>query len=73
MIGSTFQMILKDLMIKIFWGIKKKLLKELLMAKGMSVQAQTVHPVRTAIDQRGEQTINKDAKTTVNIQILLKK
>ena len=43
------------------------------MAKGMSVQAQTVHPVRTAIDQRGEQTINKDAKTTVNIQILLKK
>ena len=42
-------------------------MKELLMAKGMSVQVQTVHPVRTAIDQRGEQTINKDPKTTVNI------
>ena len=48
-------------------GYQKKLLKELLMAKGMSVQAQTVHPVWTAIDQRGEQTISKDAKTTVNI------
>ena len=42
-------------------------MKELLMAKGMSVQAQTVHPVRTATDRRGEQTINKDAKTTGNI------
>ena len=41
--------------------------KELLMAKGLSVQAQKVHPVRTAIYQRGEQTINKDAKTTGNI------
>ena len=39
-------------------------LKPLLMLKGMSVQAQTVHPVRTSIDQRGEQTINKDAKTS---------
>ena len=39
-------------------------LKPLLMLKGMSVQAQTVHPVRTSIDQRGEQTINKDAKSS---------
>ena len=39
-------------------------LKKLLMAKGMSVQAQTNHPVRTSVDQRGEQTINKDAKTS---------
>ena len=39
-------------------------LKELLMVKGLSVQAQITHPVRTAIDQRGEQTINKDAKTS---------
>ena len=29
----------------------------------ISVQAQETHPVRTAIDQWGEQTINKDAKT----------
>ena len=48
-------------------------MKELLMEKGMSVQAQTVHPARTAIDQRGEQTINKDAKTTGNIKIFLRK
>ena len=37
------------------------------MTKGMSVQAQTVHPVLIAIDQREEQTINKDAKATDNI------
>ena len=44
-------------------------MKELLIGKGMSVQAQAVHPVRTAIEQRGEQTINKDkAKTTVRYQ-----
>ena len=42
-------------------------MKELLMTKGMSVQARTVNPVRTAIDQRGEQTINKDANTTGNV------
>ena len=41
--------------------------KELLMTKGMSVQARTVNPVRTAIDQRGEQTIYKDANTTGNV------
>ena len=38
----------------------------------MSVQAQIAYPVRTAIDQRGEQSINRDAKTAgmalVNIQ-----
>ena len=42
-------------------------MKELMMAKGVSVQAQTVHPVLTAIGQREEQTINKDAKGTGNI------
>ena len=30
---------------------------------GLSVQAQSNYSVRTATDQRGEQTINKDAKT----------
>ena len=29
-------------------------LRELLMVKGLSVQAQITHPIRTAIDQRGE-------------------
>ena len=38
-------------------------LKELLFPCGLSVQAQETHPVRTAIDQLGEQTINEDAKT----------
>ena len=35
------------------------------MAKRMSVQ--TAHPVQTAVDERGEQTINKDGTTTGNI------
>ena len=38
-------------------------LKELLFPCGLSLQAQETHPVRTAIDQPGEQTINRDAKT----------
>ena len=33
---------------------------------GISAQAQTKHAIRTATDQRGEQTINKDAKSTGN-------
>ena len=39
-------------------------LKSLLKNNGMSVQAQEKYPCRTAIDQRGEQTINRDAKTS---------
>ena len=39
-------------------------LKELLLPCGLSVQGQETHPVRTAIDQQGEQTINRDAKTS---------
>ena len=39
-------------------------LKCLLREKGMSVQAQEHFPLRVAIDQRGEQTLNRDAKTT---------
>ena len=34
-------------------------LKKLLLPCRLSVQAQEAHPVRTAIDQRGEQTINR--------------
>ena len=39
-------------------------LRELLRKNGMSVQAQDHYPHRTSIDQRGEQTINRDAKTS---------
>jgi hypothetical protein len=35
---------------------------------GLSVQAQDRHPLRTATDQRGEQTINRDAKTAGGIK-----
>ena len=38
-------------------------MKTLLKGKGISVQAQNSHSVQT-IHQRGEQTINRDAKTT---------
>jgi hypothetical protein len=31
---------------------------------GLSIQAQEKHPLTTAADQRGEQTINRDAKTS---------
>jgi hypothetical protein len=56
--GSYYVQILKhiDLM---FPG-----LKDLLLKGGIGVQAQVNHPLRTAVDQRGEQTINRDAKTT---------
>ena len=33
---------------------------------GISAQAQTKHAIRTVTDQHGEQTINKDAKSTGN-------
>ena len=39
-------------------------MKPLLEGKGISVQAQNSHFVRTSIDQRGEPTINRAAKTT---------
>lgn len=42
-------------------------LKDLLKNNGLSVLAQENHNVRTAIDQRGEQTINRDAKTAGGI------
>ena len=35
---------------------------------GLSVQAQTKFPLRTSIDQRGEQSINRDAKTSGGIK-----
>ena len=39
-------------------------LKEMLKDAGLSVQGQERYPLRISIDQRGEQTINRDAKTT---------
>ena len=41
--------------------------KELLLKHGVSVQGQDRYPLRTSIDQRGEQTFNRDAKTTGGI------
>ena len=42
---------------------------ELLSEKGLSVQGQQRHESRIAIDQRGEKTINKDAKVSGGIKI----
>ena len=41
---------------------------ELIKHKGISVQGQSKYPCRTAIDQRGEQTINRDAKVAGGIK-----
>lgn len=43
-------------------------LKDMLKTKGISVQGQDRYPIRTAIDQRGEQTINRDAKTAGGVK-----
>ena len=43
-------------------------LKDMLKKAGLSVQAQERYPMRTALDQRGEQTINRDAKTAGGIK-----
>ena len=41
--------------------------KELSKYYGISVQGQDRYPLRTAVDQRGEQTLNCDAKTSGGI------
>ena len=43
-------------------------LKPLLETKGLSVQEQDRYAIRTSIDQRGEQTINRNAKTSGGIK-----
>ena len=43
-------------------------LKQFLEPKGLSVQSQDRYPLKTAIDQRGEQTINRDGKTAGGIK-----
>ena len=42
--------------------------KNLLSSAGLSVQAQDHYPHRTAIDQRGEQSINRDGRTAGGIK-----
>ena len=42
--------------------------RELIQEKGLSVQGQEQYLCRIAIDQRGEQTINRDAKTSGGIK-----
>ena len=42
--------------------------RELIEDKGLSVQGQGNYALRTAIDQRGEQTINRDAKVAGGIK-----
>ena len=49
-------------------GEKYPGLKEMLKKAGLFVQGQDKYPLRTAIDQRGEQTINRDAKTSGGIK-----
>ena len=41
---------------------------EITAVKGLSVQGQDKYPCRTAVDQRGEQTINRDAKTSGGVK-----
>ena len=43
-------------------------MKEIMKHTGLPVQGQDKYPLRTSIDQHGEQTINRDAKTTVRIK-----
>ena len=42
--------------------------KEMLSSTGLSIQTQDHYPHCTAIDQRGEQSINRDAKTAGGIK-----
>ena len=43
-------------------------LRNVLGNVGLYVQAQDRYPIKTAIDRRGEQTINRDAKTSGGIK-----
>ena len=43
-------------------------LRDIIASKGLSVQAQNTYPLRTAIDQRGEQSLNKSAKTSGGVK-----
>lgn len=45
--------------------------KPLLQSNDLSVQVQTAYPIRTSIDQRGEHSINRDAKTPGNFWLCI--
>ena len=47
-------------------------LKDMLEKTGLSVQAQDRYPMHTLLDQQGEQTINRDAKTSGGIKAFSK-
>ena len=47
-------------------------LKELISKEGPLVQGQEEYPLQTAIDQRGEQTINQDTKTSGKIIFMVR-
>ena len=46
--------------------------EELISMEDLLVQGQEKYPLRTAIDQRGEQTINRDAKTSGKIIFIVR-
>ena len=46
-------------------------LKPLLETKGLSVQGQDYYAIRTSVDQRGEQTVNQDTKTSGGIKSIM--
>ena len=47
-------------------------MKELMRSTGMFAQGQDRYAHRTAIDQSGKQTINRDAKTSGKIRFSLR-
>jgi len=44
--------------------------KDLLKGSGLSIQSQTRYDLRTPIDQRGEQTINREGKVSGGLKLL---
>ena len=44
--------------------------KELLMNGGLSIQCQSRYDLRTPVDQRGEQTVNREAKVPGGVKLL---
>ena len=46
-------------------------MRDILLQNGLSIQAQERYELKTATDQRGEQTINKDAKTAGTLRELI--
>ena len=60
--GSYYAQVLKSIE-QMYLG-----LKDMLKCKGLSAQPQKNYSLRTSIDQRGEQTINCNAKTSDGVK-----